>query len=75
MAFGAVPGAEGIGVQVQHHRQVFIPADVDFINGNLFQMFELGSGIMLLQMPPLNLLDRVPADLQVRRDGRDGHVP
>ncbi len=53
-------------VQVQHHRQVFVPVtDADLIDGQMFEMLEPDLLEPPVQVAFLNVLDRVPADIQM----------
>jgi hypothetical protein len=49
-------------------------ADTDLIDGDLFELAQLGLAKAPLERPGLDVLDGVPADLQVLGHVLDGHV-
>ena len=50
-------------------------ADVDFIDGDLLELVQLGLAEAALEVLGLDLLDGVPTDHQMVGDILDGHVP
>ena len=61
--------------QVQDHRQVPMPpADRDFVDRDLSQVLERDAAELGAQIPLLDVLDEVPADLQMLGHVLDGHV-
>src|ERR1700722_7101923 len=64
------------GEEIEHDGQVTLPlADVDFIDGDLLELVELGLAEAALQMLGLHLLNGVSTDQQMGGDILDGHVP
>ena len=49
-------------------------SDTDFVNGYLFEIFQLLTGKTLLEVTFLNVFDGIPADTQVMCCILDGHV-
>src|SRR6267154_5120878 len=49
-------------------------ANVDFIDGDLFELVEFGLAETMLQMGGLDFFDSVPTHLQMLRNILDGHV-
>lgn len=70
-------------IQAKDQGQVAMPlAQADFVNGNLFEMFQLWRTIAPGQMAILNVFDQVPTDAQTIGDILDGgelgqlkHIP
>ena len=63
------------GEQVQHHRQVAMAlADGDLVDGDLLELVQLGLAETLLQGAGLDVLDHVPAHLEMLGHVLDGHV-
>ena len=64
-AFAVADEHDRAGEQVEDDGQVAVAlADVDFIDGDLLELMQLGLAEFPLEMRGLNLLDGVPADQQ-----------
>src|SRR4029077_8420238 len=75
-AFAIADEDDGTSFQIEHDGQIPVPlADVDFIDGNLLELVQLGLAEAALEIPGLDVLDRVPANGQVVSDILDGHQP
>ena len=72
----AVPHKDhGSGLEVQDNGEIAMTlADADLVNGYLLEVLEAGAGKALLEVAPLNVLDHVPAHLQMTGHVLDGHV-
>src|SRR3954454_10206478 len=74
-AFAVADEHHGAAVEVEHHGDVAMSlADGDFIDGDLFELVQLGFAEAPLQVAGLDVLDGVPTDLEVVGDVLDGHV-
>src|SRR5262249_60393668 len=63
-------------VQVHHDGQVPVPpGDGDLVDGDVPQVLELGPGVPPGQVALLDVLDQVPAHVQVPGHVPDGHPP
>ena len=60
--------------QVHHHCQISVSlTDRDLIDGDSSQVFQFGAAEAPGQMPFLNILDHVPAHIQMQGNVLDGH--
>jgi hypothetical protein len=50
-------------------------ADGNFVDGDLFEVVQLGLAEAALEVAGLDVLDRVPTDPKVFGHSLDGHVP
>ena len=65
----------GSGLEVQDDGEIAMPlADADLVNGYLLEVLEAGAGKTLLEVAPLDVLDHVPAHLQMTGRVLDSHV-
>ncbi len=75
-AFAVADEDDGAADQVEHHGQVAVSlADGDFIDGELLELVQLGLAEATFQRAGLDVLDGIPADLEVLGDILDGHEP
>src|SRR5262249_57948935 len=66
----------GAAVEVHHHGEVAVPPGRgDLVDGDVPQVLELGLGESPRQVALLDVLDRVPADVEVAGHIEDGHAP
>src|SRR5262249_28779520 len=66
----------GAAVEVQDDSQVPVPAGHgDLVDGDVAEVLELGLGVPPRQVAPLDVLDEIPADIEVMGDVLDGHAP
>src|SRR5258707_13393805 len=62
--------------KIENYRQVLLPlANADFVDGDLLEVLQLGVAETPCQRTSLNILDDVPAHLQVVCYILDGHGP
>src|SRR5579863_1263689 len=67
---------DGAADQVEHHGQVAVPlADGDFVDGDLLELVPMRLSEATLQRTGLDVLDGIPADLEVLGHILDGHEP
>src|SRR5436190_20280676 len=67
---------DGTRFKIEHDGQIPVSlADVDFIDGDLLELVQLGLAEAAREIPGLDVLDRVPANGQVVGDILNGHEP
>src|SRR4030042_3802976 len=66
----------GSGDQIQHDGEIMGPfTNADLVNGDPFELSELGTTEALLEVPFLNVLDHIPAHPKVLSRILDRHMP